>query len=292
MESERKSASEFRPFLRPWITALAQRSTKTAEAYEIACRQFLDVLGDSELEPEAIASYLDSLAGLAPGSRAAKISAVRSFVRYLQGQGMVDKSPLDLLIRPRVEVTSLNRYLNEDEVRALVKSAGELGPTHFALVLLLVTTGLRVGEAAGARWQDIFRDPAGRLGLRVRGKGGRTRIVALRERDAFPALVAIHGSDELDAGDETPLLPSPYGAYSTMSLWRFVKDAGRKAGLSKEPSPHFLRHSYGTLTAFGGASAIEIKEALGHASLETSQLYIHWAVGLSRTATDALPSFT
>lgn len=285
------SGETLRPLLRPWLAALRQRSEATARNYEVACRQFLDELGDRELDPDAVADYLESLRGLAPGSRATKISAVRSFLRVAQAQGLIEKSPVDLLIRPRVAITSYGRYLDVDELRQLIAAARELGPVHYAIVLLLAGTGLRVSEAAGAEFRDVFRDPAGRVGLRVIGKGSKERVVKLRA-DVFDALALLHGSDELDGSDRTPLFPSPRGgAYTSWALWAKTREAVANAGLSKPASCHWLRHSHATLAAHGGASAFEIMDALGHSKLETSQRYVHMAIGLQHTTVDALPAF-
>jgi site-specific recombinase XerD len=285
------SATELRPLLRPWLAALRQRSEHTARNYEVACRRFLDELGEREVDPQAIADYLDSLRGLAPGSRAAHISAVRSFLKLAQDQGVIERSPRELLVRPRVAITSYGRFLNVDEIRAVVAAARELGPLHEAIVLLLAGTGLRVSEAAGAEWRDLFHDPAGRLGLRVVGKSGKERVVKIRG-DVFAAIVRLHGSDELDASDRMPLFPSPRGgAYSSWSLWAKFRGAVGKSGITKPASPHWARHSHATLAAAGGSTAFEIMGALGHAKLETSQRYVHMATGLERTTVDALPAF-
>lgn len=286
------SAGDLRPILRPWLTALRQRSEHTATNYAVCCERFLRELGDRELDPDAVADYLESLRGLAPGSRAAHISAVRSFLRVAQSQGLIEKSPVDLLIRPTVAITSYGRYLDLDELRRLVAAAKDAGPMPYALVLLLATTGLRISEAAGAEWRDLYKDPSGRLGLRVvHGKGGKERVCKMRD-DAFQALATVHGSSELDASDRTPLLPSPRGgSYSTVALWQMVKNATRDAQLTKPASPHWLRHTAATLSAHGGASAFEIQAGLGHSRLDTAARYVHMARGLERTMTDALPAF-
>ena len=285
------SAQTLRPLLRPWLSALRQRSEHTARNYDVCVRRFLDELGDRELDPDAVGDYLESLRGLAPGSRAAHISAVRSFLRVAQSQGLIEKSPVDLLIRPCVAITSYGRYLDVDELRQLIAAARALSPTHYAIVLLLAGTGLRVSEAAGAEWRDVYRDPAGRVGLRVIGKGGKERVVKIRA-DVLAALAHLHGTDELDASDRTPLFPSPRGgAYTAWALWAKTREAVEKSGISKPASCHWLRHSHATLAAHGGSSAFEIMDALGHSKLETSQRYVHMAVGLQHTTVDALPAF-
>jgi integrase/recombinase XerD len=276
-----------------WTASLRSRSPNTARSYHHCVRRFLDEL-TGELREEDVATYLDSLADLAPASRAHHVSAVRSFLKFAQGQGAIERSPVDLLVRPRVSVTSLNRYLDEDELRKLVAAARKLGPRHFAAVLLLAGTGIRVGEASTARWRDLFRDPQGRLGLRVVGKGGKERVVKIRD-DVFAALIALHGTDKLDARDDHPVLPSTRAGgtvgYSQQGLWNLVAQAVEQAGIDKPASPHWLRHTHATLAAHGGASSFEIRDALGHSRLETSQRYVHAARGLEKTTVDALPAF-
>lgn len=277
---------ELEPLLRPWVTALRQRSDATARSYETAIRQFLDVLGDRELDPTAVSDYLDSLEPLAPASKAAKVSAVRSFLKVAQDAGVVSRSPRDFLIRPSVAITSYGRYLDLDELRALLDAATELGPKNRAVVLALWTTGLRRSELAGARWRDLYRDPNGLTGLRVVGKGGKERVVRIHP-ELLEALAAIRigahpGSSELDAADPSPLIPSPRGGacYTDWGIWSLVRAAVKKTGLTKAASCHWLRHSYGTWVAHEGASPYAIRFAMGHSSIETSVRYVHAARGL------------
>ena len=284
------TGSQLRPLLRPWVTALAQRSEATARNYEVSCRQFLDVVGDRELDPDVVGEYLESLGGLAPGSRATKISATRSFLRVAQSQGLVDRSPIDFLIRPRVSITSAGRYLQVEEVRRLVSAARELGATHFAVVLALWTTGVRASELAKAEWRDLYRDPDGRLGLRVvHGKGGKERVVKILD-ELFAALVTLHGSSDLGPSDRSPLIPGC--KRSSWWVWRHVKDAVQKAELPESISCHWLRHSFATHSAHGGASVWQLMFALGHSRSETAARYVHQARGLEDSATDHLPALT
>ena len=258
--------------------------------------RFLDEVGDRELDPDCIAYYTESLDGLAVGSQAVHISSVRSFLRVCQSQGLIEKSPVEFLVRPKVGITSYGRYLDLEELRALVQAATELSPAHRAVVLLLWSTGLRVSEAANARWLDVFADPAGRVGLRVVGKGQKERVVKL-PRETLSSLGTIRegehpGSEGLDASDKSPLIPYLGQAASSWTVWRYVSESVKKAKLTKPASPHWLRHSFGTWSAYGGANAFTIQWAMGHSKLETSARYVHQAKGLEDTASDYLPSVT
>lgn len=282
--------AEIEPLFRPWLSTLKMRSENTARSYETALDRFFAILGD-QITPADMSAYLDSLDGLAPGSKAHHISAVRSFLKFCQRQGAVAQSLLDFLVRPRVTVTSFNRYLTVEEAQQLAQTAKVMSPKHHAVILLLLGTGLRVGEAVSVCWRDLFLDPEGRLGLRVVGKGNKERVVRVRE-DVWQALVALHGSDALNATDTTPLLPSKLGkAFTTRGLHKLMTKVVYEAGLDKPASPHYLRHTHATLAALGGASVFAIKDSLGHSQLETSQRYVHWAKGLSETTVDSLPAF-
>jgi integrase/recombinase XerD len=95
---------------------------------------------------------------------------------------------------------------------------------------------------------------------------------------------------KLDGRDRTPLLAGRANRpYTTTGLRRLVATAAKLAGIGKPVSPHRLRHSFATLAAVGGAPAYQLQADLGHARLETSQGYVHWARGLADSAVDRLP---
>ena len=95
---------------------------------------------------------------------------------------------------------------------------------------------------------------------------------------------------KLDGRDRTPLLAGRANrASSTRTLHRLVAKAAKLAGIDKPVSPHWLRHSFAALAAFGGAPPYQLQADLGHARLETSQRYVHWARGLADSAVDRLP---
>ena len=73
------------------------------------------------------------------------------------------------------------------------------------------------------------------------------------------------------------------------AIWRWVRAAAQEAKLDKPLSPHWLRHTFGTLAALGDASVFAIQESMGHSQITTSQRYIHWARGLSKSAAHRLP---
>lgn len=303
------TGNQLRPLLDPWVKTKAQRSRETAETYRRRVCEFLNFVGDRPLDGDSISAYLESIEHMTPGARAAYISAVRSFLRHGQaienpetGAPYVDKSPVEWLVRPHVAVTSRNRYLTAEEARAVLAAAQKRSPTCYAVTLLLAKTGLRVGEVARAEWRHVYRDPHGNLGLLVQGKGGKQREVPL-DHDLILALLAASGRDaiEVDQGDAlklsttdtSPLIPNRWGErFVVTGLERQVKRAVADSGIEKPATPHWLRHSFATLAVLGGATVFQLRDTLGHAKLETSQLYVHWVEGLAQSAAHHLPPLT
>ncbi|KPJ72873.1 MAG: hypothetical protein AMS14_06975 [Planctomycetes bacterium DG_20] len=286
------------PTARAFVESLRLRSEHTARSYAQALGRFLEETGKpvSRITVGDAANYLGSLSGLSAASRAHHISAVRSFLKYCQGQGIIPRTPLDALKRPRVALTSMTRYLVQDEAERLLQAAHGVSPQCYAACATLLLTGLRVSELASAQWRHLFRDPGGRLGLLIVGKGGKERVVKVRD-DLFALLCEERKRKrmptKLDGRDRTPILAGRgKKPYTTRGLHKLVATAAEAAGIDKPVSPHWLRHSFATLAAVGGAPAYQLQADLGHARLETSQRYVHWAKGLAESAVDALPITT
>jgi len=280
---------------RAFVDSHRPRSEHTARSYAHAVGGFLEetVKSVAQLTVADAAEYLGSLSGLSAASRAHHISAVRSFLKYCQGQGIIPYTPLDALKRPRVALTSMTRYLSQEEAERLLRAARGVSPQCHVACAALLLTGLRVSELAMAEWRHLFRDLESRLGVMVVGKGGKERVVKVRsdlfalfrderKRKGLPT--------KLDGRDRMPLLTGrAKRPYTTRGLHRLVAKAAKLAGIDKPVSPHWLRHSFATLAAVGGAPPYQLQADLGHARLETSQRYVHWAKGLADSAVDRLP---
>ncbi len=280
---------------RAFVESLRPRSEHTARSYAHAVGRFLDETGKpvDQLTVADAARYLGGLSGLCPASRAHHISAVRSFLRFCQAQGIIPYTPLDALKRPRVALTSMTRYLGQEEAERLLLAAPGVSPQCYVACAMLLLTGLRVSEFATAEWRHLFCDPEGRLGLMVVGKGGKERVVKIRD-DLFRLLCDERKRKglptKLDGRDRTPLLAGrAKRPYTTRGLHRLVVTATKVADIDRPVSPHWLRHSFATLAAIGGAPPYQLQADLGHARLETSQRYVHWAKGLADSAVDWLP---
>lgn len=218
----------------------------------------------SEASPEEILRLIklaqELWAPLSAASRNRKVAVLRSFLRWLFENQHISEDLALRLVAPKVP-QKLPHFLSVDEALALIKTAKE--PPVRALILLLYGGGLRVSEACGLRWSDLVEDSKS---LRVRGKGDKTRIVALPAL-SWASLKDLPRAGEYVLGGDQPL--------SSRKAYEWVRSAGARSGLLKPVHPHALRHSYATHLLTSGADLRVLQELLGHASLAATQKYTH-----------------
>jgi integrase/recombinase XerC len=209
-------------------------------------------------------------------SIARKLSALRTFFRYLVREGVLTVNPAEGVATPK-----RNRYLPKtlsvDEAAALMErghGANVLALRDRAILELLYSSGLRVSELTGLNLGGL--DLRENL-VRVLGKGRKERIVPVgrKAHEALAAYLEARGT----GGDEAPLFVNHRGGRLTpRSVQRHLKTRLLKAGVLKDISPHALRHSFATHLLDGGADLRAIQELLGHASLSTTQRYTQVSV--------------
>ena len=233
----------------------------------------------SALSSEGVRRHLEALRerGLAVASLARHTATLRVFGRFLETREQLAENPLDLLAPPR-PWRDLPGVLGEDQVRALLAAPDpqdKLYARDRALLELLYAGGMRATELARLETGHLHFG----LGVaRVTGKGEKERIVPLGE----PALEAtteyLEGLRPLLLVPNRPtdrLLLSRTGRpLERVALWQIVKRHARRAGLA-EVHPHTLRHSFATHLLAGGADLRVVQELLGHASIQTTQIYTH-----------------
>jgi len=216
--------------------------------------------------------------GLAPRSVARAIACIRGLYKFLLVEKKIAADPAEDLRAPRAW-PALPKYLDMQEVDRLLQQPDVSVPRGVrdkALIELLYATGLRVTELLSLKAADINLD-AGYL--TCIGKGDKERIVPLGEsaadwvrrytREARPALLKGRKSNWLfvNAKGGTQL--------SRVGFWKVLRDYGIKAGVSRDLSPHVLRHSFATHLLERGADLRAIQMMLGHADLSTTQIYTH-----------------
>ena len=227
--------------------------------------------------------------GLAPRSVARAVACVRGFYRFVTIERKQEQSPADDLHPPRAW-PALPRFLSLEEVDRLLEQPDTGTPRGLrdkALIEVLYATGLRVSELVALRAGDLNLEEGY---LTCIGKGDKQRMVPLGHqaadwvrryiRDGRAGLLRKKTSPWLfiNARDGGPL--------SRVGFWKVLKAYGVKAGLSRDLSPHVLRHSFATHLLERGADLRMIQVMLGHADLSTTQIYTHVLEARLRTVYD------
>jgi integrase/recombinase XerD len=263
----------------------------TIESYRRDLAGFMAFLAPRGRLPEnadaaQIRAYFGRLsgAGMAPGTSARRLSALRQFFRFLFAERFREDDPCCAIDSPR-QGRPLPRYLSEEEVERLLAAAhrrgGGKGKRLAALMELLYATGLRVSELVALPLSAMSRD--GRM-LIVNGKGGKERMVPLSE-PAMEAVAVYQRTREhfMPVGrrpDESSpwLFPSRSraGHLTRNRFGQLLKGLAVDAGVDPDKvSPHVLRHSFASHLLAHGADLRSLQQMLGHADIATTQIYTH-----------------
>lgn len=207
-----------------------------------------------------------------------KLASIRTLFEFLMRDGFGERNPAKLLPSPKAE-KKLPSFLTVDEVFKLVDSPdtkGILAVRDKAMLELLYSSGLRVSELVGINLGDI--NLPGSV-VKVLGKGGKERIVPLGSKSAEAAKLYIEKREEFKPKDGNALFLNARGGRLTVrAVAKIVKKYSIIAGISKNVSPHVLRHTFATHLLGSGADLRAIQEMLGHMSLSTTQRYTHTSI--------------
>jgi integrase/recombinase XerD len=221
--------------------------------------------------------YLLKDLGLSAATIRRAVSAIRTYYRFLAGEGRVADDPSDRLAAPRRGRT-LPDTLSVAEVEALLAAPHLDEPLAWrdrALLELGYGGGLRVSELCSLLVTDLQLTE--NL-VRVFGKGGKERLVPLGRSVIGAVSVYLHTlRPTLDRGRSAGrlLLNARGQPLSRVGAWGIVKRAAERSGSRKRVTPHTLRHSFATHLLEGGADLRAVQEMLGHADLSTTQIYTH-----------------
>jgi integrase/recombinase XerD len=207
------------------------------------------------------------------------VVAVRGFHKFCVADGLATADPA-AGVRPPAPTRRLPKALPLGDVESILDAAGSAGTAlalrDRALLEVLYGTGARISEAVGLDVDDVDRVDGTVV---LRGKGGKERLVpvgsyALAAVDAYltrsrPELAAVGASERAGA----LFLNARGGRLSRQSAWTVLVKAADRAGVTRDVSPHTLRHSFATHLLEGGADVRVVQELLGHASVTTTQIY-------------------
>jgi len=271
-----------------WLTDERGYSPHTVINYQRDLLEFAAAAGKEinvkEIDKNIIRNFVYSLNIKNKSSSVArKLSALRTFFKFLEQESLIDQNPMGSISMPKQE-QYLPVFLSVDEVFALLDSPGTeetFGARDRAMLELLYSTGMRVSELVAGNMANLDFDTEM---VRVRGKGNRERMIPVG-KPAIEALRAyfiqrdVQLKTRLQQGKkfdgEAVFLNSRGSRITTRSVERLIAAYGRKAGIDKPVTPHVLRHSFATHLLEMGADMRSVQELLGHASLSTTQKYTH-----------------
>lgn len=235
--------------------------------------------GPAGVTPEILRTFIYHLKdlGLASSSIRRQVSAIRTYYRYLVGEGLVSADPTTQLETPK-GWRKLPDVLSVNEIEALLGAPNpdeKLAWRDRALLEAAYATGVRVSELVGLTLNDVWYDDAL---LRVMGKGSKERLVPVGRRALGAiALYVREVRPILDKGKTKGrvFLNARGGPLSRVGAWGIIKRCATRADIKKRVTPHTLRHTFATHLLEGGADLRAVQEMLGHADLSTTQIYTH-----------------
>ena len=293
----RHTQRAYRRWIRRYVADVNQIDPAQINLEQLVVEQVIPTLG-----PAPLKAWLGRLKSLALGKQSitqAK-AAVVWLAHFMADLGRVDYAVpkgLSAIKAPKAEVGQRSgTWLTQDEIRQLINALRRLEggqasvrARNTALIILMVTCGLRRDEIAAATWEDLARQGRNNV-LRVHGKGEKLRMVKLPEM-TIAALENWRAHHPLPQGNR-PIFTRIWknGLVTTTGItdravWMVVQQAAKLAGLPRI-SPHDLRRSFARGAYEAGVSFELIRQSLGHSSIATTERYVNSVLELDRAATD------
>lgn len=254
-------------------TVSAYRRDLETFAAGLECIEITDAAKVNEHQVRALIAQRHRQ-GLGPRSIQRLLSSIRSFYRYLMREGLAGSNPAAAVKAPKAP-KKLPQTLDADAVARLLdfEAATPLAIRDKAIMELFYSSGLRLSELAGLRWDEL--DLASGL-IRVTGKGNKTRMVPIGSvaAQAIEDWRKVRGNF---AGFEEPCIfvSSRGNPISVRSIQSRIRFWARKQGLPQQVHPHLLRHSFASHLLESSGDLRAVQELLGHADISTTQVYTH-----------------
>ena len=281
-------ASHYRAW-QEYIVHEKRMALNTLEAYQRDVRQFFQHLtgylghpprvGDvANLKPIDLRGFLANRrkGGAEARTLARSLSGIRSFIRYLERQGLANTAGLNATNAPKLPSTlpkpmAISQAKNVTKISQQLADEPWIGARDAACMALMYGSGLRIGEALALRGEQFTSREQNTL--RITGKGNKTRMVPLLDcvRLGVEEYLAI--CPFVIKADEVIFRGAKGGPLQPAIVQKQMRKLRGALGLPQSATPHALRHSFATHLLAGGGDLRSIQELLGHASLSTTQLY-------------------
>ena len=233
-----------------------------------------------EMNLKDLQQFVQSIAklGINAASQARIISGLKSFFKYCLIENIIAKDPSVLLEAPKLK-RALPDFLSFDEIENIISKIDLSTPDgnrNKAILETMYSCGLRVSETVNLKLSALYLD----IGfIRVIGKGDKERLVPIGS-DAIKHIKIyrdnVRNHITIQKNFEDILFLSKFGkSLSRVMIFYIIKDLAKKAGITKNISPHTFRHSFATHLVEGGADLRAVQEMLGHESITTTEIYTH-----------------
>ena len=226
---------------------------------------------------EAFTKYINEL-GMTNASQARIISGLRSFFKFCLIEQIISIDPSALLEAPK-HIRKLPDVLSFEEIEQVIAAidlSRPEGERNRAIIETMYSCGLRVSELVNLKMSEMYLDVGF---IKVTGKGDKQRLVPIG-RDAIKYVGiyrnTIRNHVPVKKGEEDILFLNRRGSrLSRIMIFLILKELAKKAGITKNISPHTFRHSFATHLVEGGADLRAVQEMLGHESITTTEIYTH-----------------
>ncbi|MGE0078127.1 MAG: site-specific tyrosine recombinase XerD [Bacteroidales bacterium] len=246
-------------------------------------RVYADSIG---VEPESIThdhlqnflAYLHDL-GLNKRSQSRILSGVRGFYKYLLIEEVIDNDPTELIESPKIgrKLPEFLTIAEIDAMQAAIDLSKSDGHRNKAIIETLYSCGLRVSELVNLKLTELFFEDGY---IRIIGKGNKERLVPIGHKAIKDINQYLQQRNDvnsrIDEEDKNIVFLNRWGRQLTREMvFTIIKKYAKLAGITKNISPHTLRHSFATHLVEGGADLRAVQEMLGHESIQTTEIYTH-----------------
>lgn len=268
-----------------YLILVKNLSENSIKGYKNDLYNFQDYLNSQKLQFDAVSTlhieqYLasDKFKNKRTTTKARSISAIKAFYKYLVLDNYLEESPAQKIHSPKKEIylPSILTLEEIDQIISLIDQSNLIGLRDKVIVEMLFGSGIRVSELCHLKLDEIYFDDGY---FKVLGKGNKQRLVPLGEVAAADIkhyhlkLKEIKG---LNFNKKNYLILNKSGLQlSRVSVFKRIKYLVKKAGITKEISPHTFRHSFATILIQNGAELRSVQQMLGHESITTTEIYTH-----------------
>jgi integrase/recombinase XerD len=255
-------------------------SANSLAAYKRDIIEFVTLFrlnADYSVPIRAVSEYITRLNNLnrKPASIARKISTLRNFYKFLHGREIVAENPFEFARVPKISRYHPD-YLSVVEITRILdqpKTDNRAGIRDRAMLELLYGSGIRISELINLKISAIYDE----IGfIKIVGKGNKERLVPYGQyaRAAVEKyLTEIREPLRRSVESDYLFLSNRNRIFSRVGVWKMIKKYAKKAGITKDVTPHTFRHSFATHMIEGGADLRTVQELLGHSSITTTQIY-------------------